>query len=385
MNNIPKHLEGYSAVLQEYASEHRLRSLPTDRTDSPTIDLVSNDYLGLGKRWQEFMPEFEATQGEASFSASASRLLARRQDYHAQLETLLGALYGKESLLFNSGYHANVGTIQALNIPGTLFLCDKLIHASMIDGLAASSATFKRWRHNDVASLRKLIERNPEAERLVVMVESIYSMDGDFAPLTELVELKREYPQIILYVDEAHAFGTRGNQGLGVTEELEIIPEVDIIVGTLGKAAASSGAFVVCDSLLKQILINRARSFIFSTAMPPANQLWSSIMIRTILSMTEERKNLEAISQQFRRGLEEIQPGSTGTERTSHIIPLLTGNAERAAEIATRLRAEGIDALPIRRPTVPPGGERIRFSLSADLSTSDIDHILNHIRKAIRE
>lgn len=376
----------YEDLIFEYKNENRLRNIPDDGENLNKIDLLSNDYLGLSKRWKEFMPEFNEYAANASFSSSASRLLSRRQCYSLDLEKLLSNFYNKDILLFNSGYHANIGTIQALNIPGTHFLCDKLIHASMIDGLIASRAEWSRWKHNDINSLRRLLEKHCDSPRLIIMVESIYSMDGDQAPLKEILQLKNEFPNIILYVDEAHGFGVRGDKGLGLCEELGILDNVDIIVGTLGKAAASSGAFVATSSLIKKILINRARSFIFSTALPPINHAWSYIMIQHIVSMTEQRQNLIAISKRFHDGIKKIIKNNSlmhTTPQASHIIPLITGNAALAIQLANALSSEGIDALPIRRPTVPEGGERIRFSLSADLSATDIDRILSAIEKII--
>ena len=207
-------------------------------------------------------------------------------------------------------------------------------------------------------------------------------MDGDLAPLRDIVDLKKAYPNMILYVDEAHAFGTRGDRGLGLAEELGVIDDIDILVGTLGKAAASSGAFVATHPLLKSYFVNCSRSFIFSTALPPVNAAWSEFMIINILSMVKERKHLLEISDLFRKGIEDIS-GSPNLSR-SHIVPLVIGDAGKALHLAAKLSVKGIDVLPIRRPTVPLGGERIRFSLSADMSVQTIEHILKTIREVIK-
>ncbi|MDE6297757.1 MAG: 8-amino-7-oxononanoate synthase, partial [Muribaculaceae bacterium] len=363
--------EAYKEILKNYESENRLRAIPSDRRYTDNIDLSENDYLGLGKRYKEFLADFY-DDNEESFTSSASRLLAGNQKCNNELEKMLQELYGKPALLFNSGYHANVGTVSALNIPGTIFLCDKLIHASVIDGVSMSKAPKDRWRHNDINHLHKLLEKyNEEYDRIIVVAESIYSMDGDLAPLEKLVELKLEFPKMILYLDEAHAFGVRGAKGLGVAEEYGCLEEVDILVGTLGKAAASSGAFVITSPLLKSYLVNCARSFIFSTAIAPINVCWTIEMIKRIKNMSAEREYLSKISKDFRNFITKI----TGKENpsSSQIIPLMIGDAAKAIRIADLLREEGIDALPIRRPTVPPGGERIRFSLNASLSLEDIE------------
>lgn len=382
-DSIPSAFQRYADILEGYDNESRLRHIPQDHTEELTIDLVSNDYMGLGSRWKEFTEEYQKRFPDASFSSSASRLLSPRQDDFAKLEEFISTLYQKEVLMFNSGYHANVGIIQALNVPGTVFLCDKLIHASMIDGLNLSKAEFSRWRHNDIVSLSKLLERHRDAERCIVVVESLYSMDGDFAPLREIVALKNEYPNMILYVDEAHAFGTLGPRGLGLSEQLGLVDDVDILVGTLGKAAASSGAFVATSPLLKQFFINSSRSFIFSTAIPPASAAWSRLMIEKLLSMDKERAHLEKISERFRKGIEQITQQKSVSN--SHIIPLMVGDARKAMLISAHLSSCGINALPIRRPTVPPGTERIRFSLSASLSERQIDAILQRIANAVNE
>lgn len=357
-------------ILSSLEEEHRLRHIPVI-PETDMIDLSSNDYLSLGARCNEFREEFLDRFSDAAFSSSASRLLSLRQKHHNALEEYLNTLYGKPALLFNSGYHANVGIVGALTLPSTLFICDKLIHASVIDGLHIAGSVFKRFPHNDISKLRKIIEKEyTDFSQLVIVVESVYSMDGDTAPLSELVALKNEYPRIILYVDEAHAFGVRGTKGLGVCEELGLINDIDLIIGTFGKAAASSGAFAICSDEMKSFLINCARPFIFSTALPPANVAWSMLMTEKIVEMNDARVRLAALSKEFSSHLEEISGVSSGS--SSQIIPFVTGNAAKALSIAARLRDAGIIALPIRRPTVPPGGERIRFSLGADINMESL-------------
>ena len=361
----------FSEILTSLNRENRLRVIPSFNGEK-FIDLSSNDYLSLGARCDEFHEEFLDRFADAGFSSSASRLLSTKQKYHNYLENYLELLYGKPSLLFNSGYHANVGCIGALSLPSTLFVCDKLIHASIVDGLKIGGSEFKRFPHNDLVKLRRILESTSgNYDRIVVVVESIYSMDGDEAPLEVLVNLKKEFPNILLYVDEAHAFGVRGPHGLGIAEELGLIKEVDIIIGTLGKAAASSGAFAVCNEELKSLLINTARPFIFSTALPPANIAWSILIIEKIVNMSKERDKLADLSKKFSGRLQLISDKPTGS--SSQIVPFLTGSPESALSIASNLRDAGFLALPIRRPTVPPGGERIRFSLSANL---DFDSLL---------
>ena len=287
------------------------------------------------------------------------------------MEVRLAELYGRPALLFNSGYHANTGIVSSLNIPGTLFVADKLVHASMIDGLTQGRCNFKRFKHNDIHALSVILEREAaNYSQIVIMVESIYSMDGDVAPLREIAALRDRYDNVLLYVDEAHAFGVRGRQGLGLCEELGLIDKTDIIMGTLGKAACSSGAFCIVSPELKEYFINAARSFLFSTALPPANIAWSLITIDRLIGMEAERKHLRDISRRVHEAL-----GISGCD--TPIVPFYTYDAAKAIRKSQELEAKGILALPIRRPTVPAGTERLRISLNASLSDADIDKLLN--------
>lgn len=370
----------YLSFLESAYVEHRLRQIPAEGALDGGIDLCSNDYLGLAARAGEFVDEFRSRFGDASFSSSASRLLSASQRYHIMLEEKLASLYSNEALLFNSGYHANAGCISALAVPGTLFLCDKLVHASIIDGLRIGNANFKRFPHNDMTRLRRLIEKeSPAYERIIIVTESIFSMDGDEAPLEQLVALKHEFPSTMLYVDEAHAFGVRGETGLGVIHEKGVVHDIDFIILTFGKAAASSGAAVITNAAMKSYLVNAARSFIFSTALPPACCAWTLLMIEKIENMTDERKHLADISTEFTSRISELS-GQTSVS-SSQIIPFLTGDADTALRLSAELRDAGFQVLPIRRPTVPPGGERLRFSLNASLSPESLQPVYKILGK----
>lgn len=381
MNEIAT--DGYRGILEGLSKECRLRSIPLAGTDadqckgkSRLIDLCSNDYLGLAARESEFREAFMHSCPDAAFTSSASRLLSSAQRYHLMLEKALEHLYGKRALLFNSGYHANTGCISALAIPSTLFICDKLVHASIIDGLRIGNADFLRFPHNDLGKLRIMLEKNAgKYARIVVVTESIFSMDGDLAPLRGLTMLKEEFPNMILYVDEAHAFGVRGERGMGMAEELGLTDKIDIIIGTFGKAAASSGAFVATTELLADYFINTSRSFIFSTALPPVCCAWTLFMLQNILLMQPERERLLDTSRRLREAL----GLPCGEEVESQIIPYVTGDAERAVALAARLREEGYLVLPIRRPTVPPGGERLRISLNAGVDYNSLTRLIEII------
>ena len=196
-------------------------------------------------------------------SSSSSRLLTGNFRVYDTLEERLAAMYGRESaLVLSSGYHMNTGILPALCDKGTLILADKLVHASLIDGIRLSGARCIRYRHQDYSQ---------DCDRIIIVTESIFSMDGDTAPLQRLVEIKRRCGKVMLYVDEAHAVGVRGERGLGLAEECGCIGDIDLLCGTFGKALASVGAYVICDSIIKEYLVNRMRTLIFTTAMPPVN------------------------------------------------------------------------------------------------------------------
>lgn len=367
----------YNEILTAFEKESRLRRIPDSQEG---VDLVSNDYMGLGKRHSEFLPEFQKRYKGAPMSASASRLLQRSQTLHSELEKYLDSLYRKRTLLLNSGYHANVGALSALSVSGTMIVSDKLAHASMIDGIRLGHGDTARFPHNDIGKLRKILENKAsEYKNVIVATESVFSMDGDIAPLKELVEIKKDFPNVLLYVDEAHAFGVFGERGLGIAEEMGLIEEIDILVITLGKAAAGYGAFVATSPELQSYLVNCARSFIFSTALPPSTVAWDTLMIETLQGMHTERKQLRELSEWFKKEIESITGMPCQSE--SQIIPVHAGSAERAIKMAEALRGAGVDALPIRRPTVAAGTERLRLSLSAGLTREELQPVLTVLRE----
>ncbi|MDE6548780.1 MAG: 8-amino-7-oxononanoate synthase [Muribaculaceae bacterium] len=362
----------YEEILKTLEEENRLRSIPDTLGG---IDLISNDYMGLGCRHSEFIEEFKERYGNPPMSASASRLLQRHQNEHNSLERMLDGLFGKKTLLVNSGYHANTGALSSLSVPGTLIVSDKLIHASMIDGIRLGHGDTARFAHNDMSTLKRILDKKASSyKQVIIATESVFSMDGDIAPLGELVEIKSRYPNVLLYVDEAHAFGVFGNRGLGLAEETGLMDDIDIIIVTLGKAAAGYGAFIASSPILHNYFLNCARSFIFSTALPPNVIAWDALMIEKLISMKEERRKLRMLSEWFREELETI----TGRkcQSKSQIIPVHAGSAEKAIEMATKLRESGIDALPIRRPTVAAGTERLRLSLSSELNKNDLERVI---------
>ena len=359
-----------------------LRHIRKDLSNSNLLDLSSNDYLGIASD-ESLMNEFLACKELNSYcmTSSTSRLLSIKQNSYDELEKFLASTYKKEALLFNSGYHANTGIIPAICDKSTLILCDKLVHASIINGIILSSSKFIRFKHNDMNHLQSLVEKyHNDYPTILVITESVFSMDGDICDLQHLVSIKRKYKNILLYIDEAHGFGVFGNQGLGVCEQENLINDIDIIIATLGKAAASVGAFAITNSLLKDFLINTARSFIFSTMLPPINCEWSLITIKKILSMNAERRHLISMSDIINSF---IRSKGYDTDSHSQIIPIIIGDSRKTIASSQKLFELGYIALPIRIPTVPAGTERIRISLNAAIETSSIEHLIQDLDKIL--
>ena len=373
--------------LQTLKEHSNLRRLPQMTHDGRTVladgrrmlNLSSNDYLGLAAD-RKLREEFLQTLTPDTFqpTSSSSRLLTGNFGVYEKLETELATLFGTEAaLVFNSGYHANTGILPAVSDAQTLILADKLVHASIIDGIRLSAARCIRYRHNDLAQLERLLEQHHAAYRqLIIVTESIFSMDGDQADLTTLVHLKKRYPNVLLYVDEAHAFGIRGTHGLGCAEESGCIRDIDFLVGTFGKAAASAGAYIACSRTIREYLVNRMRTFIFTTALPPTSIAWTLFIVRKLAGMQDRRKHLASISRMLR---EALQAKGYDCPSVSHIVPLIVGPSADTVLRAEMLQRHGFYALPVRPPTVPEGTSRIRFSLTADIEEREIEEIIQCI------
>ncbi len=368
-------IERTLATLEEAGN---MRAIPAPGSGA-AVDLSSNDYLGIASSTllqERFLGILDP--GEFVMSASASRLLARRQSAFSSLETTLANAYGRPALLFNSGYHANTGLISALASTGMHIIADKLVHASIIDGIKLSGLSFDRFRHNDLSHLDRLAAKAvADGKQPLIIAESVYSMDGDSADIEGLAQVRRRYPGALLYVDEAHAVGVCGEAGLGMCKSLS--SDVDIIVGTFGKALASAGAFAIMDDTLRSFMVNKARSLIFSTALPPISAAWSEFVLYHVMGMDSERAHLHKLAEALAAELATVGASSA----PSHIQPLVVGDPRRAVAISRSLAAEGFDVLPIRTPTVPPGTDRLRFSLSAALTITDIHNLGTALRKTL--
>lgn len=364
-------------LLKEHSNLRRLPDIVHDGRDvivggQRMLNLSSNDYLGLASD-RRLREEFLSTLTPDTFmpSSSSSRLLTGNFTVYEELEAELVQLFGTEAaLVFNSGYHANTGILPAVSDNRTLILADKLVHASLIDGIRLSAAKCIRYRHNDMLQLSRLLEENhAEYRQIIIVTESIFSMDGDRADLPGLVQLKHKYDNVLLYVDEAHAFGVRGKQGLGCAEEADCIGDIDFLVGTFGKAAASTGAYIVCTRVIREYLVNRMRTLIFTTALPPVNIAWTVFILRKLVDMQDRREHLARISRTLREALQER---GYACPSVSHIVPMIVGPSTDTVLRAEALQRHGFYALPVRPPTVPEGTSRIRFSLTAAIKEEEI-------------
>ena len=372
--------DDYKRILEELKSHSHFRNLKNfEKKDEKYIyykgkkllNLSSNNYLNIADN-QAITQEFLDNVGNRySFGSASARLLTGTLPVYQELEELLSSLYGKESaLLYNSGYHANVGISSALNQKGDVVFSDKLNHASIIDGMRLSDGKFFRFPHNDMHALEKLLERERKNfNNAFIITESVFSMDGDIEDLKKIVELKKKY-NCIMIIDEAHAFGVFGEKGLGVAEELGIIDDVDLLVGTFGKAVGSMGAFVTGSKTMIDFLINKSRSFIFSTALPPINIAFSKWIIETQISKTaQKRKNMLNLAKKF------------GSQ--SHIIPVVIGENKDTVDLCEVLFHNGYFTLPIRPPTVPVGTSRLRLSLTADIREEELQTLKEKIDEVL--
>ena len=376
-------LEHINQELQTLKEKKNYRSLPPLIHEGRDVllngqrmlNLSSNDYLGLSNDIS-LRKEFSQTLTPETFlpTSSSSRLLTGNFSDYQKLEQQLATMFGTESaLIFNSGYHANTGILPAICNTHTLILADKLVHASLIDGIKLSSAKCVRYRHNDISQLQRLIAENHNAyEQIIIVTESIFSMDGDEADLPALIQLKKNYSNILLYIDEAHAFGVRGKKGLGCAEEQECINDI----GTFGKAIASAGAYIVCRKLIREYLINKMRTFIFTTALPPINIQWTSWVLERLPALQYKRTHLLQISEKLK---EALTTKGYNCPSVSHIVPMIVGASEATILKAEELQRKGFYALPVRPPTVPEGTSRIRFSLTADITEHEIDQLIKLI------
>ena len=373
------------AELTALEARHCLRScLPLDGCsrvnitceNKPLTSFCSNDYLGLACHPEVIRAarECAATTG---FGASASRLISGTSPVHLALEEALASLAGAEStLLFPSGYQANLGVITALAAPGDLIVADRAVHASIIDACRLSRAKLALYPHLAIDHAEKHLRcLGPKARRRFIITESLFSMDGDVAPLSRLAALALAHDTALI-VDEAHAIGTLGPRGAGLCAHLRVFP--DVLVGTLGKALGASGAFAAGTSTLCSHLANHARSFIFTTALPHPTAAAALAAVAIITSTEGDllRAKLHS-SVGSLRSLLQLSPDPSG----SPIIPILLGNDHSALEASAAIREKGLLVQPIRPPAVRPGTSRLRLTLSALHTPNQVSHLARTLRE----
>jgi len=363
--SLDEYLDTELTGLQAMSLRRRLRIIQTGQAESvifagrELLMLSSNNYLGLANH-----PALKraATRALERFGvgAGASRLVAGSLEPLHALEAHLARFKGVEAaLVFGSGYLANLGTLTALTGPGDVILSDALNHASLIDGCRLSRATVMIYRHRDMEHLAALLSASIAARHRFIVTDSVFSMDGDVAPLARIVELARSYRAAVI-IDEAHGVGLFGRNGAGVASSLGLEREVDVHIGTLSKALGAYGAYVAGSRRLIDYLLNRARSFIFSTGLPPAIASAADAALSVIEAEPERITRLHENAKRLRDGLESagFKIGSTD----SPILPVMVGEAQPALDLADALFARGMYVIAIRPPTVPPGTARLRVT-----------------------
>lgn len=349
--------------------------LNVSRNGKSLWNFASNDYLGLASH-PSVNEAFHEGLERWGHGSAASRLITGSQPPHCDFEDKLAAAKGTESSLFHSsGFSCAVGSIPAIVAKGDYVILDKLSHASLIDGAKLSGAKLRVFRHNDATRLEKLLKaiRSKDTEgRILIITESVFSMDGDLCALPEIIELKDKY-NALLWLDEAHGFGVLGETGMGLAEELNLQNRVDFQMGTLSKAAGLAGAYVACSRPWTDLFVNRARSFIYSTATPPALAYAASRSLEIIRSNegNDLRSRLSSHVAQINKRAQ------------SPIIPIILGENRIAIDVSNALEAKGYLVPAIRYPTVPRNSARLRISVSARHSHECIVYLMELLEQLI--
>ena len=347
----------------------------------PLVSLCSNDYLGLAGDARLRRAAAEAAEREGA-GAGAARLVAGDLPVHGALERRLAAFKGTEAaLLFGSGYHANAGVPAALVGRGDAVFSDVLNHASIVDGCRLSRAELVRYRHVDVGELEDLLGRT-KARRKLVVTDSIFGMDGDAAPLRELAAACERHGAM-LYVDEAHAAGVLGPTGAGLAEALGVSERVDVHMGTLGKALGSFGAYIAGSRRLVDLLVSKARTFVFTTALPPAACGAALAALDVVAGEPGRRARLAAVSSRMKVGLAAL--GFDVSRVVAPIFPVVLGTEQRALAASRALRERGFFVRAIRPPTVPRGTSRLRVAVTAGHTDAQVDAFLAALAEVVRD
>ncbi len=356
------------------------RVLQSPQTPQVVVDgkqytaFCSNDYLGLANH-PDVIAAFQNAANSFGVGSGASHLVAGHSSEHHALEEELAEFTGRErALLFSTGYMANMGAITALVGQGDAIFEDRLNHASLLDGGLLSGARFQRFLHNDLTNLQTRLDKT-EAERKLIVVDGVFSMDGDCAPLTELAALAQKN-NAWLMVDDAHGFGCLGKTGGGSAEHFGLTQNaLPILMGTLGKAFGTFGSFIAGSENLIETLIQFSRSYIYTTAMPPAVAAATRVSLRLLQEEHWRRQHLQEIIARFRAGAQQL--GLQLLDSFSPIQPIIIGDEARALLIAEQLAERGMLIIAIRPPTVAPGSSRLRVTFSAEHTLAQVDQLLS--------
>lgn len=356
---------------------------PTLRLDGrEVINFSSNNYLGLANHPSLCKAAKEAID-RYGCGSGASRLISGNMTLHEELESKIAELKGTEAaLVFNSGFQANTGILSTLVGEGDVVLSDALNHASIIDGCRLSRAKVVVYGHCDIDQLERSLRDAPSNARKLIVTESLFSMDGDEAPLADIVNLAEKHGAMVM-VDEAHATGVYEPSGAGLVAKLGLGDRVPIQMGTLGKALGGFGAYVAGSKALRELLINRCRSFIFTTSLPPAVMAMGMAAIDLVMREPERRQALWNNCEELRAGLKELGYSLGGSQ--SQILPLMVGDATACMRLSEKLLDGGIFAQGIRPPTVPAGTSRLRITLMATHRPEHIDQALRVFKEVAQE
>jgi 8-amino-7-oxononanoate synthase len=343
------------------------------------INFCSNDYLGLANH-SDVIKAFKSAADKFGVGSGSAHLICGHSSAHHALEEELAAFTGRErALLFSTGYMANMGAISAVVGRGDTVFEDHLNHASLLDGGLLSGAKFKRYAHADADHLDNLLVK-AEGNKLIV-TDGVFSMDGDTAPLQALVTVAKQHAAWLM-VDDAHGLGVLGGQGGGVLEQTGLTQDdVQVLVGTLGKAFGTFGAFVAGSEQLIETLIQKARTYIYTTALPPAIAETTRTSLKIIQTENWRREKLRKLTEQFRVGAAQL--GLSLMASSSPIQPILVGHSEKAVAISNELFGKGFLVSAIRPPTVPLDGARLRVTFSAQHEENQVDQLLDALAKAL--
>ncbi len=381
-------IEERLAELERLGLRRRLRTVSGPQgprvllDDEPVLLLCSNNYLGLADHPQVREAAAEAAM-QLGVGAGASRLVSGTMSIHRELEQRLAAFEGSDAcLLFGSGYLANLGAIGALAGPGDTIFSDELNHASIVDGCRASRAEVIVYRHLDTDHLERCLREHGDRGRRVIVSDSVFSMDGDVAPLARIVELAHSYNARTI-VDEAHATGALGEGGRGAVAQAGLQGQVNVLIGTLGKALGSYGAYACASQEMVQLLVNTARPLIFSTAPSPPSVAGALAALELLEAEPERVASLHKAARTLRGALAE--EGFAVEQNDVHIVPLVVGDSETAMRVCQGALERGVFAQAIRPPTVPEGTSRLRLAVMASHTATELLDAAKKLAEATRE